>query len=631
MKKQYLVFSSVLVFSLLIFSSTVSTADALSLPILLNPPTNLTAQAVSTSQINLSWNTPSNLGGLLLTGYQIDRSTNSGSTWNTIVSNTGSTTTTYSNTGLSPSTAYTYRVSAITVLITSSPSNTASATTYSPITVPQSPIGLTATAISSSQINLSWNTPSNNGGSPITGYQILRSTNDGSWSTIVSNTGSTSTTYSNTGLSPSTTYAYQVSAINSVGTSSPSNTATTTTPVQLSAPQPPSSLVASAASSSQINLSWIAPTNNGGSTITGYKIERSTSGGSTWSTIVSNTGSTTTTYSDTGLSPSTTYTYRVSAINNIGTSLPSNTSSATTNSQLHTLVNTQSGLVVADSLTNDTQTKSQLLADQNFWHYGGSATVNNTPYDLFKDSQGLHIGVQSPDGNWTGFYGVAPPSNAVLFHAVVTTPSQTVPSNFYENGLYVQTGGSQNVNYVTCFADTSTAGTEWAIVTATGNVNGAVDFNLLYVDQSPNQPLTRDCTIITNGNNYLKVYLDGNMVYTNSTMNLQMPGPFNVFLEPQSSYSNSMLNGIFNDYYATSNENIQVNNLPSNAARVDLVNTSGTVIASSNTSAGSVTIPVGNYNFPLVGIIKVYDSSNNVITSTPTAVNMFGGDVYSVN
>ncbi|MDE1812699.1 MAG: fibronectin type III domain-containing protein, partial [Thaumarchaeota archaeon] len=81
-----------LVFSLLIFSSTVSTANALSLPILLNPPTNLTAQAVSTSQINLSWNAPSNLGSLLLTGYQIDRSTNGGSTWNTIVSNTGSTT-----------------------------------------------------------------------------------------------------------------------------------------------------------------------------------------------------------------------------------------------------------------------------------------------------------------------------------------------------------------------------------------------------------------------------------------------------------------------------------------------------------------------------------------------------------
>jgi len=722
-----------LILSLLMFSSTISIVNALSLPILLNPPTNLSAQAVSTSQINLSWNAPSNLGSLLLTGYKIDRSANGGSTWSTIVSNTGSTTTTYSNTGLAPSTSYTYRVSAITVLVTSSPSNTASATTFSPITVPQSPTGLTATAVSSSQINLSWNAPSNNGGSSITGYQISRSTNGGIWTVIISNTGSTVTTYSNTGLAPSTTYAYQVSAINSVGTSSPSNTASTTTLVQLTAPQPPTSLVASAASSSQINLSWSAPTNNGGSSVIGYKIDRSTNGGSTWNTIVSNTGSTGTTYSNTGLSPSTTYTYRVSAINSVGTSSPSNTAStttlvqlsapqpptgltataisssainlswsvssnnggaavtgykierstdggttwntdvantgttsttysdtglssstaytyrvsainsvgtsspsntasATTNSQLHTIVNTQSGLVIADSLTNDTQTKSQLLANQNFWNYGGSATVNNTPYDLFKDSQGLHIGVQSPDGNWTGFYGVAPPSNAVLFHAVVTTPSQTVPSNFYENGLYVQTGGSQNVNYVTCFADTGTAGTEWAVYSATGNANGAVGFNLLYVDQSPNQPLTRDCTIITNGNNYLKVYLDGNMVYTNSTMNLQMPGPFIAFLEPQTSVNGGpLLYGVYKDYYSTLGENIQVNSLPSNAARVDLVNTSGTVIASSNPSAGSVTIPVGNYHFPLVGIIKVYDSSNNILASTGTAMNMFGGDVYSYN
>ena len=102
----------------MLLSSTVSTANALSLPILLQPPTNLSAQAVSTSQINLSWNAPSNLGGLLLTGYKIDRSSNDGSTWSTIVSNTGSTTTTYSNTGLSPSTTYTYRVSAITLLVT---------------------------------------------------------------------------------------------------------------------------------------------------------------------------------------------------------------------------------------------------------------------------------------------------------------------------------------------------------------------------------------------------------------------------------------------------------------------------------------------------------------------------------
>src|SRR5207249_1986901 len=84
------------------------------------------------------------------------------------------------------------------------------------------------------------------------------------------------------------------------------------------------------ASSSQINLSWNAPSNNGGTPINGYKIERSTDGGSTWSTLVANTTNTGTTYSNTGLATAKTYTYRVSAINHVGTSSPSNISSATT-------------------------------------------------------------------------------------------------------------------------------------------------------------------------------------------------------------------------------------------------------------------------------------------------------------
>jgi len=294
------------------------------------PPTGLAASAASSSQINLSWNAPSDNGGSAITGYQIERSTDSGSTWNTIVADTGSVSTTYSNTGLSPSTAYTYRVSAINGIGTSSPSNTATATTSQAPTVPQPPTGLSATAVSSSQINLSWNTPSNNGGSAITGYMIERSQDNGNtWGTIASNTGSASTTYSDTGLGASTTYTYRVSAINSVGTSMPSNIASATTNTQMFPPQPPTNLSATAISSSQITLSWNAPGNNGGSAITGYKIERSGIGGS-WSTIVSNTGSTSTTYTDTGLLPLMTYTYRVSAINGIGTSSPSNTASATT-------------------------------------------------------------------------------------------------------------------------------------------------------------------------------------------------------------------------------------------------------------------------------------------------------------
>src|SRR2546426_1095765 len=94
------------------------------------------------------------------------------------------------------------------------------------------------------------------------------------------------------------------------------------------APQPPTGLKATTVSPSQINLSWTAPTNNGGSAITGYKIQRSTDGGTTWNTIVASTSHSW--YSDYFLSASTTYTYRVSTINAIGTSLPSSSASATT-------------------------------------------------------------------------------------------------------------------------------------------------------------------------------------------------------------------------------------------------------------------------------------------------------------
>src|SRR5438445_12880534 len=193
---------------------------------------------------------------------------------------------------------YTYRVSPINTDGTSPPSRTASATTLA--VAPSSPTGLSATAVSSSQIGLTWTAPADNGGSAITGYKVERSTDGGStWSTLVANTGSTARTYSDTGLAHTTTYTYRVSALNSVGTSFTSNSATATT--MAVAPSSPSAPTAASVSSSQVNLSWTAPADNGGSAITGYKIERSTDGGATWTTLVANTASPATTYSDSGL------------------------------------------------------------------------------------------------------------------------------------------------------------------------------------------------------------------------------------------------------------------------------------------------------------------------------------------
>src|SRR3989475_7162570 len=276
-------------------SSSSSTASATTLAVAPSPPTGLTATAVASSQINLSWAPPADNGGSAITGYKVERSSDGGSTWITLVANSGSTATTYSDTGLTHSTSYAYRVSSINSVGTSSPSNTASAITLA--VAPSLPSALTATAVSSSsQINLSWTAPTDNGGSAITGYMIERSTDGGTtWSTIVSNSGSTATTYSDTGLMHGATYTYRVSAINSVGTGSPSSTASATTLAV--APSPPTGLTATAVSSSQVNLSWAPPADNGGSAITGYKIERSADGGPTRSPLAANTGITGTTFS----------------------------------------------------------------------------------------------------------------------------------------------------------------------------------------------------------------------------------------------------------------------------------------------------------------------------------------------
>ena len=99
-------------------------------------------------------------------------------------------------------------------------------------------------------------------------------------------------------------------------------------------PYAPMDLQAVSVSTSTINLSWNAPQQNGtsGSTVVvGYKIERSGDAGSTWSTLISDTGTTSTVYTDSGISSGTQESYRVLSIGPSGAvSSPSNTASATT-------------------------------------------------------------------------------------------------------------------------------------------------------------------------------------------------------------------------------------------------------------------------------------------------------------
>ena len=290
-------------------------------------PTGLTATASGTTAIDLSWSAPGSTGGSAITGYKIEVSSDGGSSWSDLVANTSNTTTTYAHTGLASGDTRHYRVSAINTNGTGVPSNVDSATTGT--SVPGAPTGLTATASGTTAIDLSWSAPGSTGGSAITGYRIEVSPNGTSgWTDQVANTNSTATTYAHTGLASGATRHYRVSAINTNGTGVPSNVDSATTGT--SVPGAPTGLTATASGTTAIDLSWSAPGSTGGSAITGYKIEVSSDGGSSWSDLVANTSNTTTTYAHTGLASGDTRHYRVSAINTNGTGVPSNVDSATT-------------------------------------------------------------------------------------------------------------------------------------------------------------------------------------------------------------------------------------------------------------------------------------------------------------
>jgi len=180
-----------------------------------------------------------------------------------------------------------------------------------PPTVPGAPSGLSANA-SAGAVSLRWTAPAADGGAQVTGYRIYRGTASGAevFTAQVANV----TTYQDSGLANGVAYFYRVSAVNSVGEGAPSNEATAT-PTLGSVPGAPTNLTASPARPRGVALSWTAPTNTGGSAITGYEIWRGTGAG--LETKLTTTG-TATSYKDTSAQKSVRYFYFVRAVNAVG-------------------------------------------------------------------------------------------------------------------------------------------------------------------------------------------------------------------------------------------------------------------------------------------------------------------------
>jgi len=292
-------------------------------------PTSLSATATTTSQIGLSWTTPASDGGAAISGYKIERESPLNNGFATIVADTGSTATTYYNTGLTSNTPYNYRVFAINSVGASLTSNEDIATT----TKAAPTITTTAAStVTDTTATLNGNLTSIGDFSDADLFFEYRDKDlGGAYTTTATQAVSASGTFSQaiTSLTASTTYEFKANVQwEDSGTQELEGSLTEFTTNSTSTA--PTSLSATAASDTQINLSWTAPTSDGGSSITGYSIERESPTGAGFSMLVTDTASTDTTYSDTGLTAETQYNYRIAAINAVGTSASSTAAAATT-------------------------------------------------------------------------------------------------------------------------------------------------------------------------------------------------------------------------------------------------------------------------------------------------------------
>ncbi len=177
-------------------------------------PTNLTAAPANASAIELTWTNP---GGPLVDDL-IDQYSSSICSGTPTVVDVGSVVASYAVGNLSADTTYGYEVAASNLVGEGPWSACANATTEANATngggSPAAPTNLSATAASSSSIDLSWTNPS---GALLDDYVATYSSLECTGSAVSINLGAVAQTFVSSGLSASTTYSFEVEASNSAG------------------------------------------------------------------------------------------------------------------------------------------------------------------------------------------------------------------------------------------------------------------------------------------------------------------------------------------------------------------------------------------------------------------------------
>jgi len=271
-------------------------------------PTGVTA-APGNANALVTWNAPA-ANGSPITSYTVTPYI-SGTAQSPTTVNGSPPATSVTITNLTNGTPYTFQVTASNSVGTGSAGSTVGSVT--PATIPTPPTSVSASA-GNATATVTWQLPTSDGGSAITGYTVTPYA-AGTPGTVQTVNGSTLTATFN-GLSNGVSYVFKVVATNAVGNSDPPAASNAVTPA--TAPGPPTNVQATAGDA-HADVTWVAPSSDGGAPITVYTVT-AYSGGTAQASVTVNAPSTNKTIN--GLTNGTPYTFQVTATNSAGTGAP---------------------------------------------------------------------------------------------------------------------------------------------------------------------------------------------------------------------------------------------------------------------------------------------------------------------
>ncbi len=456
--------------------------------------TGLTAAAASAGEVDLAWTDAATNA----TGVKVQRSTD-GVTFATVAT-LAATATAYADTGLSATTAYTYRVVATNAGGDATPSAVASATT--------APAASTAlTALTWTSATAGWSTPQVNTtikGKTITlrGATYASGIGTHAQSTITYNLAGRFGTFSSAvGIDDETagqgaadflvygdgvllyesgvvtgTSAAKLLVVNVSGVQTLTLVANPGVPGSIdydhadwagatlltTAPAPavpalPTGLTAAAGSSASVYLNWT----NAATNATGFAIDRSTDG-TTWTTVAT-VASTVTAYTDTGLSAGTAYTYRVRATNGVGTSAASATATATT--------------LAASTTTTYLSTLTPTTATTGWGSLQDNASIKGNPITLRGTVYASGLGTHASS---TISYALGGTATTLLSDVGVddeTNGQGAVDFQVYGDGTLLYDSGVLTGASPVAHVSVNVAGVQTLTLVATNGVAGTIDYD----------------------------------------------------------------------------------------------------------------------------------------------------------